>query len=65
MKRFVIYAVILGALAIPGLAQRPFGKHQGKGQRLGEKLAQLDKNGDGKFPVTNGRGNQKRLIGLM
>lgn len=49
MKRFVIYAVILGALVIPGLAQRPFGKHQGKGQRLGKKLAQLDKNGDGKI----------------
>ena len=49
MKRFVIYAVILGALAIPGLAQRPSGKHQGKGQRLGKKMAQLDKNGDGKI----------------
>ena len=49
MKRFIVYAVILGALAIPGLAQRPFGRHHGKGQRLGKKMAQLDKNGDGKI----------------
>ncbi len=48
MKRFVIYAVILCALALPGLAQRPFGK-QRNGHRLGKKMAQLDKDGDGKI----------------
>ena len=49
MKKILVVIVILSALALPGLAQRRFGKHLRNGDRVAKKFAKLDKNGDGKI----------------